>query len=111
MALLSLPTNPLRGYLNQQRLKSDVYRMDHIGWSPHFKRSAVVCKTDRPPCFMFLDGKQQPEYQSIFSRGDNTYGSRFYPFHRDSSVCVYIARTDKTFVVANEEESNGLSKS
>ena len=57
--------------------------MDHIGWSPDGKRSAVVwTEPTTNPMLLFLDGKQQPEYHQLFSRGDNTYGSSVLSFYR-----------------------------
>jgi hypothetical protein len=107
VAVFRLHSNPHRVYFNQHRLTPDVRDVGHIGWSADGKRCAVACETDHESRFLFLDGKAQPEYRGLSTRGDLSTGSLFYPFTADSSQCVYIARTDKNFVVANDQESDG----
>jgi len=110
LTVFHMPNNPYRIYFNTQRLEPEVFRVNHIGWSPDGKHYAVSCETEHQSVFMFIDGKPEPEYKSLNTR--NGLAFDFAPFTADSSKCVYIAGADvggvyKNFVVVNDEESDG----
>jgi hypothetical protein len=75
---------------------SDCQRIQSVTFSPDGKRYAALCDNGAVK-FMFIDGKRGPEYMNI----------REFKFSDDSSKAVYLANTSKTFVVVNNEESDG----
>jgi hypothetical protein len=59
---------------------------------------------------MIIDGKRQREYRDVSLRGANTTWKPVSPFTADSSTCVYVGTTDKSFVVIDDAESDGYKR-
>jgi hypothetical protein len=98
-----------RIFSNDRRV-IDVPKFERVVWSPNGKRYAAQCATDHNSGFMVIDGKKEPEYRSVSLRRHYKYGSsKLYDgFTADSSKSVYVATTDKTFLIVEGEESDGF---
>jgi hypothetical protein len=107
--------NPFNLYFNDKRIASDAPARDnvHIGWSPNGKRYAILCGgygNRSSSEFMIIDGKRQRDYRDISLRGANATWKPVSPFTADSSTCVYVGTTDKSFVVIDDAESDGYKR-
>jgi len=107
--------NPLNLYFNDKRIASDAPSRDnvHFGWSPNGKRYAILCGgygNNSSSEYMIIDGKRQREYRDVSLRGANTTWKPVSPFTADSSTCVYVGTTDKSFVVMDDAESDGYKR-
>jgi hypothetical protein len=98
-----------RIFLNDRRV-IDVPKFERVVWSPNGKRYAAQCATDHNSGFMVIDGKKEPEYRTVSLQPHRKYGaSKSYDgFTGDSSMSVYMATTDKTFLVVEGAESDGF---
>ena len=101
--------NPFNLYFNDKRIASDAPARDnvHIGWSPNGKRYAILCGgygNRSSSEYMIIDGKRQREYRDVSLRGANTTWKPVSPFTADSSTCVYVGTSDKSFVVMDDAE-------
>ncbi len=95
-----------RLYLNS-RAVGDAFNVESITWSPDGKRYMAQCKTSRGSGFMIIDGKKEPEYQSVSSVFQGTVWTTV-GFTADSSKSVYLARNDRAFLIVEGEESDGF---
>lgn len=84
-------------------------QISRVFFSPDGKRYAVSCRTAANASFMIIDGKKGQEYQSISDMpggGGLTEQTAFTP---DSSKFVYVASTSRSFLVVEDEESDGYA--
>lgn len=114
IAVFGVPDNPrvnsspsrYRVFFNDQQV-ADVPKVEAIDWSPDGKRYSVTCTTKNNSSFMIIDGKKEPEYRRVSTVYQGTvWASR--AFTADSSKSVYLAWTDREFLVVQGEESDGF---
>jgi hypothetical protein len=91
------------------RQVADVPKVETIVWSPDGKRYMVKCETKNNSQFMLIDGKKEPEYRSVTFHSNRESGgySKTNGFTADSSNSVYLAQTDKQFLIVEGAESDG----
>src|SRR5205823_6035887 len=91
------------------RQVADVAKVETIVWSPDGRRYMVKCETKNNSQFMVIDGKKEPEYRSVSFHSNRQSGgySKTNGFTADSSNSVYLAETDKQFLVVEGAESDG----
>jgi hypothetical protein len=108
-----LTTTPSRYriFFNDRQV-ADVPKVDTIVWSPDGRRYMVKCATKNNSQFMVIDGKKEPEYRSVSFHSNRQSGgySKTNGFTADSSTSVYLAETDKKFLVVEGAESDGYKE-
>jgi hypothetical protein len=91
---------PMTQYLGTAGKKiegSDCQIIESLTFSPDGKRYAALC-SNHSRKFMLIDGKKHQDYDGITE----------FTFSADSTKTFYVARAGgKSFVVVNEEESEG----
>lgn len=110
-AIFKMHNGPQRLFFNNQPV-ADAFKIEPVVWSSSGKRYLAKCQTDHQSQFMVIDGKKKPDYRSVSLQSNRQSGgnSPTQGFTSDSSKSVYVAHTDKAFLVVEDEESDGYKE-